>query len=90
MATDQLLDLFSLDEGATKQSKSQSESSTQAGSGLKQVLQDLGELWDESEYDNEFDLKNFMNTLKKWIVKRAVIWGISKVTFRQGLIQFLL
>ena len=65
MATDQLLDLFSLDEGATKQSKSQSESSTQAGSGLKQVLQDLGELWDESEYDNEFDLKNFMNTLKK-------------------------
>ena len=65
MATDQLLNLFSLDDGQAKQSKSQSDSSAEGGVGLKQVLQDIGELWDEKEYDNEFDLKKFMNTLKK-------------------------
>lgn len=33
--------------------------------GVKAVLENLPDLWDEDQYENEFDLGLFMNALKK-------------------------
>ena len=35
------------------------------GVGFKNVLENLPDLWDESQYESEYDLINFMSTLKK-------------------------
>ena len=35
------------------------------GPGLKNLLENLPELWDESQYESEYDLNNFMSSLKK-------------------------
>ncbi|XP_067936864.1 TATA-binding protein-associated factor 172-like [Watersipora subatra] len=60
MATDQLLDLFSLENGKEKQA-----SGTSPSKGLKSMLQGMTELWDESEYDTEYDVTNFLASLSK-------------------------
>ncbi len=66
MGTDQLLDLFSLDSSAKPSSgaatSDQSETATQKDS-LRTVLDNLGELWDEKQYENEYNLDNFMQML---------------------------
>lgn len=35
------------------------------GKGLKAMLNTLEELWDESQYSEEYDLSNFLTKLKK-------------------------
>jgi len=62
MGTDQLLDLFSIDE--SHRAKEAQLSSTPS-KGLKTMLQNLTELWDESEYDTEYDVANFLTSLSK-------------------------
>ncbi|XP_060070663.1 TATA-binding protein-associated factor 172-like isoform X2 [Ylistrum balloti] len=66
MGTDQLLDLFSLDD----EKKGQSASGTnqaEAGSSKKEtvssMLENLGDLWDEDQYDTEYDMTSFLNSL---------------------------
>ncbi|XP_067121938.1 TATA-binding protein-associated factor 172 [Centruroides vittatus] len=65
MGTDQLLDLFSLD--LTKKSDaSESSGGHQAkGKGIKAVLDTLPELWGPDQYEKEYDLQNFMQSLRK-------------------------
>ena len=63
MGTDQLLDLFSLDENAKKQRASAA--SANQKSGIKAILDGLDELWDETQYENEYNLDTFMQALKK-------------------------
>eukprot|EP00798_Chlamydomonas_sp_ICE-L_P022197 gene22197-29257_t len=58
MDTDKLLDLFS-EEQAGKGKEGAKDG--KAKSGLQAVLADMGELWDESQYDNEFSMKSFMD-----------------------------
>ncbi|XP_068240504.1 TATA-binding protein-associated factor 172 [Palaemon carinicauda] len=72
MGTHQLLDLFSLDskKGETSHdSQGQKAASTQAlgigTSGAKAVLDNLPELWDDDQYESEYDLTTFMAMLKK-------------------------
>ncbi|CAH1794395.1 unnamed protein product [Owenia fusiformis] len=65
MGTDQLLDLFSLDnktKGSTLGQKSDESKSVKQESMAK-MLDNLGELWDEKQYDNEYDLSSFMKSL---------------------------
>lgn len=62
MATDQLLDLFSLDNDWEQSHTDQSDNSKQS---IKQVLENLGELWDEKQYEEEYDLGSFIQTLRK-------------------------
>lgn len=68
MATDQVLDLFSLDETQKSQTAAgksdQSDDSTQK-TGVKSVLENLEELWDEKQYEDEYDLSSFISSLKK-------------------------
>ncbi len=75
MSTDQLLDLFNYDAG-----KASKKGNTESGSGdvdmiggvekksktgkLKNVLDSLEELWDESQYE-EYNLENFLGQLNK-------------------------
>lgn len=49
MATDQLLDLFSLEE------KENSSDSQKEGKGLKALLENLPELWEDSQYTSEYN-----------------------------------
>lgn len=66
MGTDQLLDLFTLDnkgEKITSHSKSEASKDTKL-KGIKSVLENLPELWDTSQYETEYDLSNFLKSLK--------------------------
>ncbi|XP_064478043.1 TATA-binding protein-associated factor 172-like [Ornithodoros turicata] len=61
MGTDQLLDLFTLDQDGAKTTDRAGSSSTRSIRGL---LETLPELWDSSKYDSEYDLSCFLSTLK--------------------------
>ncbi|KAK7075654.1 btaf1 RNA polymerase II, B-TFIID transcription factor-associated, 170kDa [Halocaridina rubra] len=75
MGTEQLLDLFSLDSGRNevtgvpKRTKTNKASTSQTlgigTSGAKAVLENLPELWDDDQYESEYDMSAFMSTLKK-------------------------
>lgn len=60
MGTDQLLDLFNLQENDNKNQKNENNS----GSSMKNVLENLPELWDDRQYDEEYDLSQFLEKLK--------------------------
>lgn len=68
MGTDQLLDLFTLgSDGAKADTMLDTAQNSSAGPsrvGMKGVLESLPELWDSSKYDSEYDLGNFLSTLK--------------------------
>lgn len=75
MATDQLLDLFeysSIKEPLTDSKISSTissidhQASTQSNTSqvsMKTMLESLPELWDTQQYENEYDLNNFLQTL---------------------------
>jgi TATA-binding protein-associated factor len=62
MATDQLLDLFSL--GNNKGDITNKASASRSDTGMKNILENLPELWDSQQYDSEYDLTNFIQSLK--------------------------
>ncbi|XP_054706279.1 TATA-binding protein-associated factor 172-like [Uloborus diversus] len=66
MGTDQLLDLFTLDNKGEKiiASSNTAQSDDVKMKGMKSVLDNLPELWDTSQYETEYDLTNFLNSLK--------------------------
>lgn len=63
MGTDQLLNLFTLDKDG-KVEKSDPSASTSGKPSMKSVLDGLGELWDQQQYDTEYNLDSFMHSLK--------------------------
>jgi TATA-binding protein-associated factor len=60
MATDQLLDLFTLDSSHASASTEDKHSSR----GVKSILENLPDLWEESAYESEYDLSSFIQSLK--------------------------
>lgn len=64
MGTDQLLDLFTLDSDSNSKGDSKDIAQGPSRAGIKGVLESLPELWDSSKYDSEYDLGNFLSTLK--------------------------
>lgn len=65
MATDQLLNLFSIEGKSDNPQGSQSVLYKSPSKGLKSMLQDMTELWNESEYDSEYNVNNFLCSLAK-------------------------
>lgn len=72
MDTNQLLDLFNYSDApsgkAGKREGAVDEfgnvaTKKKATSGLKAVMEDLEELWDESQYEEEYNLSGFLATL---------------------------
>uniref|UniRef100_A0AAQ5ZZH8 BTAF1 RNA polymerase II, B-TFIID transcription factor-associated n=1 Tax=Amphiprion ocellaris TaxID=80972 RepID=A0AAQ5ZZH8_AMPOC len=63
MGTDQLLNLFTLDKD-DKGDRSEQPPSTSGKASMKSVLDGLGELWDQQQYDTEYNLDNFMHSLQ--------------------------
>ena len=61
MGTDQLLDLFTLEH----QNEKDATAGASPSKGLKAMLQNMTEEWDESEYDNEYDVTHFLASLAK-------------------------
>lgn len=70
METDQILDLFNVGEpipAAERNEEDMVDATTGEvrQKGTKGVLDDLGELWDESQYTDEYDLGNFIASLRE-------------------------
>ena len=72
MATDQIFDLFSLDpnpaEGSSSDAAGGGSSADQGKSGKRSVralLEGMPELWDEKQYDNEYDINAYMSKNSK-------------------------
>ncbi|KAI9803647.1 MAG: TATA-binding protein-associated factor mot1 [Piccolia ochrophora] len=74
METDQILDLFNLGETATdakpdagvanEENAVDEATGAVREKGKKGWLDDLGELWDEKQYEEEYDLDNFLKGMK--------------------------
>ncbi|KAK6642823.1 hypothetical protein RUM43_004325 [Polyplax serrata] len=70
METDQLFDLFTLKDGDSKSGTSKNSANTGAsikvpGLPIKSLLENLPELWEQQQYEKEFDLGNFIANLNK-------------------------
>ena len=66
MDTDQILDLFSSSVEDEPPEKPEEKAVDAAGKvGGKDVISGLGELWDESEYAEEYNIDKFIKSLKK-------------------------
>lgn len=71
MSTDQLLDLFTLDDQrkgsscAGAASSSVDSTCSAAKPGVRAVMDSLEELWDEKQYESEYSLEQFMKSLSK-------------------------
>lgn len=69
MDTDQLLDLFDVEErGDTKEDKGEDESGVMdlgLGDKAKKALGSLAEMWDTEQYEDEYDVKKFVKSMKK-------------------------
>ncbi|XP_033211353.1 TATA-binding protein-associated factor 172 isoform X2 [Belonocnema kinseyi] len=67
MGTDQLLDLFSLENSKDRRSDRYEDGSSKV-SGVpgvsRAVLEILPELWEQQQYDDEYDLDSYLSTLK--------------------------
>lgn len=82
MGTDQLLDLFVLDQEAKDKDArvtadgGKARGGEKGGGGMhsaRAIIDGLEELWDESQYENEYNIETFMKSLEnvKW-------WKIDK------------
>ncbi|XP_050684364.1 TATA-binding protein-associated factor 172 [Leptidea sinapis] len=60
MGTDQLLDLFQLASGPPAGGVAE-----RAGAGARSVLDALPDLWDDKQYEEEYDMANFIKSLNK-------------------------
>jgi TATA-binding protein-associated factor len=72
MNTDQILDLFNVHDAGQTGAKSNDGMDTAVDTegnpvkkGGKNILEDLGELWDEKEYEEEYDMGDYLSSLKK-------------------------
>lgn len=60
MATDQLFDLFSLEEPEDASNENENKEQKTNG-GVKAFLDNLPELWDDSQYSSEYDMDAYSN-----------------------------
>ena len=67
MKTDELLDLFELSPTAAAPRGGGSDGALAArgrSTGVKSLLSSIGELWGSEEYDEEYDVDNFLDQLE--------------------------
>ena len=64
MDTGQLLDLFSVDQEKRKEKTAAQQPNAAGKTSLKTMMESMGELWDEEQYETEYNLDNFIGSLK--------------------------
>ena len=71
MGTEQIMNMFNKDEAEAQQHQQKKDSSASlpgaaaVGGGIQKLIENINDLWDESQYDNEYNLDNFIKTLHK-------------------------
>lgn len=71
MGTEQIMNMFDREAAASaapnntnKSANTAAGAATTSGGGVYQkLLENIGEIWDESQYENEFNLDNFIKSL---------------------------
>jgi SWI/SNF-related matrix-associated actin-dependent regulator of chromatin subfamily A member 5 len=64
MGTEQLMNMFNRDAPSTSEQNKPKESSAMgAPSGYARLLENITEVWDEAQYENEYNLDNFIKSL---------------------------
>ena len=66
MGTDQLLELFILGEDSTNNKDKEARESSSKQQSIHSILDSLGELWDEKQYESEYNLNSFLESLGTW------------------------
>ena len=61
MDTSQVLDLFTVENKKEKKTAANKPTSNKAS--MSEVLENLGELWEQEQYEQEYDLNSFMDKL---------------------------
>ena len=83
MDTGQLLDLFTVEkEGKRKETTATTEAEQKADgkkSSLKTILESMGDLWDSTLYETEYNLDHFMQSLK-W--EQTIFDNVSQLRMR--------
>ena len=68
MNTDQILDLFNVKDNSSAKNVTQDTTVDAEGNpvkkGGKNILEDLSELWDEKQYEEEYDMGEYLSSLK--------------------------
>lgn len=59
-----LIDFFFFSFAKDGKSEKADTSTSSGKASMKSVLENLGELWDQEQYDTEYSLENFMHSLK--------------------------
>ena len=67
MDTSQLLDLFSVDPSKQPGTTTNKSNSLAGKSSARAILEDMDDLWDEKQYETEYNLDAFMSSLKEWM-----------------------
>lgn len=64
MATEQLFDLFTLSDDKSAKAHKTNTDDSKTNVSLKQALENLPDLWEDKEYEEEYDMTQFIKTLK--------------------------
>ena len=64
MNTDQLLDLFKVEDEDSAEATTAIDAAAGTGKGMKAALSGLGELWEEKQYEDEFNMENFLTGMQ--------------------------
>ncbi len=65
MGTEQLMNMFNRDDELNKKDSNKPTSSAGGGGAgsYQRILENISELWDESQYENEYNLDSFIKSL---------------------------
>lgn len=68
MGTEQLITMFNKEEGQNKQANNKNTdnkiSHPALTNSLQRILDNISEIWDENQYETEFNISNFINSIK--------------------------
>ena len=65
MDTSQLLDLFTVSSKKNTSTDIKSSKTNEKKASMNDILAEMGDLWDEKQYETEYDLNQFMMSLKQ-------------------------
>jgi TATA-binding protein-associated factor len=66
MGTEQLMNMFNKDDELNKKDNNNKSGNNSSGSGAgsyQRILENISELWDENQYENEYNLDSFIKSL---------------------------